>query len=444
LFKTIKNAWAIPDLRKKILFTLFIIVIFRFGSAIPVPFLNTEALKGLMTQVSSSGTALSYLDTLSGGAFAQATLFAMSVTPYINSSIVIELLTVAIPPLERMAKEGEEGRKRLGAITRYVAVLLGLIQAVAYFFYLHNSSYEGTPIVKYTSGWQQVFAGFVIVMTFTAGAALMMWLGEQINQHGVGNGISILLFAGIVARMPHVFNTLGTFWNAANQDPSSYGKYYFLVPLFAVLFILMMWVIVFMYDSERRIPVQYAKRVVGRKMYGGQSTHIPIKVGLSGVMPIIFASSILIIPSTIEFFLGNRVTEGFWKSFFQAFSTTGWVYSILYFFLIIVFAYFYMTIQYNPIEMANNLRQNNGTIPGIRPGKPTSDYIARVLSKVTFIGSIFLAFIALMPIIFGASTGMSNLSIGGTSLLILVGVALETVKQLESQMMMRHYKGFLD
>ncbi|MCI1955581.1 MAG: preprotein translocase subunit SecY [Oscillospiraceae bacterium] len=444
MFKTIKNAWAIPDLRKKILFTLFIIVIFRFGSAIPVPFLNTEALKGLMTQVSSSGTALSYLDTLSGGAFAQATLFAMSVTPYINSSIVIELLTVAIPPLERMAKEGEEGRKRLGAITRYVAVLLGLIQAVAYFFYLHNSSYEGTPIVKYTSGWQQVFAGFVIVMTFTAGAALMMWLGEQINQHGVGNGISILLFAGIVARMPHVFNTLGTFWNAANQDPSSYGKYYFLVPLFAVLFILMMWVIVFMYDSERRIPVQYAKRVVGRKMYGGQSTHIPIKVGLSGVMPIIFASSILIIPSTIEFFLGNRVTEGFWKSFFQAFSTTGWVYSILYFFLIIVFAYFYMTIQYNPIEMANNLRQNNGTIPGIRPGKPTSDYIARVLSKVTFIGSIFLAFIALMPIIFGASTGMSNLSIGGTSLLILVGVALETVKQLESQMMMRHYKGFLD
>lgn len=444
MFKTIKNAWAIPDLRKKILFTLFIIVIFRFGSAIPVPFLNTEALKGLMTQVSSSGTALSYLDTLSGGAFAQATLFAMSVTPYINSSIVIELLTVAIPPLERMAKEGEEGRKRLGAITRYVAVLLGLIQAVAYFFYLHNSSYEGTPIVKYTSGWQQVFAGFVIVMTFTAGAALMMWLGEQINQHGVGNGISILLFAGIVARMPHVFNMLGTFWNAANQDPSSYGKYYFLVPLFAVLFILMMWVIVFMYDSERRIPVQYAKRVVGRKMYGGQSTHIPIKVGLSGVMPIIFASSILIIPSTIEFFLGNRVTEGFWKSFFQAFSTTGWVYSILYFFLIIVFAYFYMTIQYNPIEMANNLRQNNGTIPGIRPGKPTSDYIAKVLSKVTFIGSIFLAFIALMPIIFGASTGMSNLSIGGTSLLILVGVALETVKQLESQMMMRHYKGFLD
>jgi preprotein translocase subunit SecY len=434
-----------PDLRKKMLFTLFIIVVFRFGAAIPVPFLDTTALKGVMSQVSQAGTALSYLDTLSGGAFAMATLFAMSVTPYINSSIVIELLTVAIPALERMAKEGEEGRKRLGAITRYVAVALALIQAIAYYFYLRNSSYNGAYIVKYRDGGAGVFAAFVIILTFTAGAALMMWLGEQINQHGVGNGISILLFAGIVSRMPHVFNTLGTFWNAANQDPSSYGKYYFLVPLFVILFLLMMWVIVFMYDSERRIPVQYAKRVVGRKMYGGQSTHIPIKVGLSGVMPIIFASSILILPETIRFFMGkNAPTSGFWYSFFEAFSTTGWLYAILYFILIIAFAYFYMTIQYNPIEMANNLRQNNGTIPGIRPGKPTSDYITKVLSKVTFIGSIFLAFIALMPIIFGASTGMSNLSIGGTSLLILAGVALETVKQLESQLMMRHYKGFLD
>ena len=445
MFKTIKNAWAMPDLRKKMLFTLFIIVVFRFGAAIPVPFLDTTALKGVMSQVSQAGTALSYLDTLSGGAFAMATLFAMSVTPYINSSIVIELLTVAIPALERMAKEGEEGRKRLGAITRYVAVALALIQAIAYYFYLRNSSYNGAYIVKYRDGGAGVFAAFVIILTFTAGAALMMWLGEQINQHGVGNGISILLFAGIVSRMPHVFNTLGTFWNAANQDPSSYGKYYFLVPLFVILFLLMMWVIVFMYDSERRIPVQYAKRVVGRKMYGGQSTHIPIKVGLSGVMPIIFASSILILPETIRFFMGkNAPTSGFWYSFFEAFSTTGWLYAILYFILIIAFAYFYMTIQYNPIEMANNLRQNNGTIPGIRPGKPTSDYITKVLSKVTFIGSIFLAFIALMPIIFGASTGMSNLSIGGTSLLILAGVALETVKQLESQLMMRHYKGFLD
>ena len=445
MFKTIKNAWAMPDLRKKILFTLFIIVVFRFGAAIPVPFLDTAALKGVMDQVSQSGTAFSYLDTLSGGAFAMATLFAMSVTPYINSSIVIELLTVAIPALERMAKEGEEGRKRLGAITRYVAVGLALIQAVSYYFYLLRSDYNGTYIVKYRTGAAGVFTAFVIVLTFTAGASLLMWLGEQINQHGVGNGVSIILFASIVSRMPHVFNTLGQFWNAANQDPSSYGKYYFLVPLFIILFLLMMWVIVFMYDSERRIPVQYAKRVVGRKMYGGQSTHIPIKVGLSGVMPIIFASSLLIIPETIRFMMGqNAPKSGFWYSFFEAFSTTGWLYAVLYFILIIAFAYFYMTIQYNPIEMANNLRQNNGTIPGIRPGKPTSDYITKVLSKVTFIGSIFLAFIALLPIIFGASTGMSNLSIGGTSMLILAGVALETVKQLESQLMMRHYKGFLD
>ena len=444
MFKTIKNAWAIPDLRKKILFTLFIIFISRLGAVVTVPFLNTTALKGLMSQVYSAGTALSYLDTLSGGAFAYAGLFAMGVTPYINSSIVVELLTVAIPALERMAKEGEEGRKRLGAITRYVAVLLALMQAIFYFFYLHNSSYQGTPIVKYNSGWQQVFAGFVIILAFTAGSTLMMWLGEQINQFGVGNGISILLFAGIVSRLPHILNSISIFWNAANQDPASYGKYYFLVPLFFVMFIVMMWVVVFMYDSEHRIPVQYAKRVVGRKMYGGQSTHIPIKVGLSGVMPIIFASSILIIPSTIDFFLGDRVKTGFWRSFFDAFSTTGWIYCILYFFLIIVFAYFYMSIQYNPIEMANNLRQSNGTIPGIRPGKPTSDYIAKVLSKVTFVGALFLAFIALFPLIFGAATGMRTLSIGGTSLLILVGVALETVQQLESQMMMRHYKGFLD
>ncbi|QAT50832.1 preprotein translocase subunit SecY [Caproiciproducens sp. NJN-50] len=444
MFKTIKNAWSIPDLRKKMLFTLFIIIVFRFGAAIPVPFLNTDALKGLMTEVGKTGTALSYLDMLSGGAFANATLFAMSVTPYINSSIVIQLLTVAIPALERMAKEGEEGRKRLGALTRYVAVILALIQGTSYYFYLRNSSYQGTAITQYNHGWQAVFAAVVIVMTFTAGAALMMWLGEQVNQFGIGNGISILLFAGIVARMPHTINTLGTFWQAAGQDPTSFGKYYFLVPLFAVLFLVIMWVIVFMYDAERRIPVQYAKRVVGRKMYGGQSSHIPIKIGMSGVMPIIFASSILVIPSTIQLLMGNRVATGFWKSFFDAFSSTGWLYSFLYFLLIILFAYFYMTIQYNPIEMANNLRQSNGTIPGIRPGKSTSDYIARVLSKVTFIGSLFLGFIALMPIIFGATTGMSNLSVGGTSILILVGVALETVQQMESQMMMRHYKGFLD
>lgn len=332
MFKTIRNAWSIPDLRRKILFTFFIIIIFRFGSVIPVPFLNAEALRGLMSTVNESGSGLSYLDMLSGGAFSNATLFAMSVTPYINSSIIMQLLTVAIPPLERLAKEGEEGRKKIGAITRYVTVLLGLIQGTAYFFYLRNSQYQGTPIAKYTTGWQQVFAAFVIILVFTAGTALMMWLGEQINQHGIGNGISILLFAGIVSRLPYTGSLLGQFLSAAVQDPTGYGKYYVFVPLFVIIFLVVIWVIVFMNDAERRIPVQYAKRVVGRKMYGGQSSHIPVKVGMSGVMPIIFASSILSIPSTIQLFLGKQVATGFWKGFFDAFSSTGWIYSMVYFY----------------------------------------------------------------------------------------------------------------
>ena len=443
MFKTIKNAWSIPDLRKKILFTLLIIAVFRFGATIPVPFLDVDALQGLMGTVNETGNALSYLDMLSGGAFANATMIAMGISPYINSSIIMQLLTVAIPPLERMAKEGEEGRKRIATITRYVTVALGLIQGTAYYFYLRNSTYQGAPIALYTSGWEQVFAAIVIILAFTAGTAIMMWMGEQINQKGIGNGISILLFAGIVARMPHTIRLLTQYISAAIADPSNYGQYYAFVPLFVILFLAVIWVIAFMNDSERRIPVQYAKRVVGRKMYGGQSTHIPIKVAMSGVMPIIFASSILSIPSTIQLFMGTNVS-GFWQSFFEAFSSTGWLYSVLYFILIILFAYFYVTIQYNPIEMANNLRQNNGTIPGIRPGKPTSDFISKILSKITLIGALFLAVIALLPILFGAVTGMHNLSLGGTSIIILVGVALDTMKQMESQMMMRHYKGFLD
>ena len=442
MFKTIKNAWSIPDLRKKILFTLLIIVVFRFGATIPVPFLDVDALQGLMGTVNETGNALSYLDMLSGGAFANATMFAMGISPYINSSIIMQLLTVAIPPLERMAKEGEEGRKRIATITRYVTVALGLIQGTAYYFYLRNSTYQGAPIALYTSGWEQVFAAIVIILAFTAGTAIMMWMGEQINQKGIGNGISILLFAGIVARMPHTIRLLTQYISAAIADPSNYGQYYAFVPLFVILFLAVIWVIAFMNDSERRIPVQYAKRVVGRKMYGGQSTHIPIKVAMSGVMPIIFASSILSIPSTIRLFVGEPT--GFWKGFFNAFSSTGWLYSVLYLLLIVVFAYFYMTIQYNPIEMANNLRTNNGTIPGIRPGRPTAEFISKILSKITLIGAIFLAFVAILPILYSNLTGMYGLSMGGTSVIIMVGVALETVKQIESQMMMRHYKGFLD
>ena len=443
MFKTMQNAWKIPDLRKKILFTLLVIIVFRIGANMPAPFLNMEALAGLMGFVtdSSSANAFAYLNTLSGGAFAQATLFAMSVTPYINSSIIMQLLTVAIPPLERMAKEGEEGRKKIGAITRYVAVVLGLVQGLAYYLYLRGSSYEGTPIVTYTEGAAGVFTAIVIVLVFTAGTAMMMWLGEQINQKGIGNGISILLFAGIVARLPDTVNILVQALQAAWQAPDSFGQYYFFVPLFVIIFLASIWVIVFMNDAERRIPVQYAKRVVGRKMYGGQSTHLPIKVNMSGVMPIIFASSILTIPSTIQLFV---TPTGFWKTVLDALSTTGWVYALIYFLLILMFAYFYVAIQYNPIEMANNLRQNNGTIPGIRPGKPTSDYIQKILSKITLIGALFLAVIALLPIAFSAFTGMHNLMMGGTSVIILVGVALDTMKQMESQMMMRHYKGFLD
>ncbi len=441
MFETIKNAWSIADLRKKILFTLLIVVIFRIGSVIPVPFLNMDALANVMGNAQGvDDTLVGYLNTLSGGAFSNATIFAMGITPYINSSIIMQLLCVAIPPLERLSKEGEEGRKKIAAITRYVTVGLGLIQGTAYYFFLLNSRDDnGTRIAMYDNGFSAVFAAIVIILAFTAGTALIMWLGEQINKNGIGNGISILLFAGIIARLPFTVNLLAEYWNLGSQGST---QYYILVPLWIVLFLAVMWVITFMQDAERRIPIQYAKRVVGRKMYGGQSTHLPIKVALGGVMPIIFASSILSIPSTIQMF--TQPKEGFWKSFFDAFSTSGWLYAVLYFVLILAFAYFYTTIQYNPIEMANNLKQNNGTIPGIRPGRPTSDFIAKILSRITLIGALFLAVIALLPILYADFSGLRGLSMGGTSVIIIVGVALDTAKQLESQMMMRHYKGFLD
>lgn len=434
MLKTIRNAWSIPDLRKKLLFTLMIIIVFRIGSVIPVPFLDMSALATAMNGMNEGNTMLAYLNTLSGGAFANATLFAMGVTPYINSSIIMQLLTVAIPPLERMAKEGEAGRRKIGTITRYVTVGLGLVQGGAYWYYLHKSG-----VTVYTEGFSLVFSAIVIILVFTAGTALMMWLGEQINTNGIGNGISILLFAGIVAQLPYTLSMLGQFWKLAGEGST---QFYFLVPLWIVIFVAIVWVITFMQDSERRIPIQYAKRVVGRKMYGGQSSHLPIKVALGGVLPIIFASSILSIPGTINLFV--KVKDGFWGAFFNAFDTSGWLYNVLYFILIIMFAYFYTTIQYNPIEMANNLKSNNGTIPGIRPGAPTADYIRNILSRITLIGALFLAVIALVPSIYGSATGMGRMAIGGTSIIILVGVALETVKQLESQMMMRHYKGFLD
>lgn len=434
MFKTIRNAWSIPDLRKKLLFTLLMIIVFRIGSVIPVPFLDMEALKAAMKGMSDGNTMLAYLNTLSGGAFANATLFAMGVTPYINSSIIMQLLTVAIPPLERLSKEGEAGRRKIGTITRYVTVGLGLIQGSAFWYYLHASG-----VTVYREGFSLVFSAIVIILVFTAGTALMMWLGEQINNNGIGNGISVLLFTGIIAQLPYTLSVLGSYWELGAQGQT---QFYFLVPLWGVIFLGIIWLITFMQDSERKIPIQYAKRVVGRKMYGGQSSHLPIKVALGGVLPIIFASSILSIPGTINLFWKQE--EGFMGAFFDAFDTTGWLYNVLYFLLIIMFAYFYTTIQYNPIEMANNLKANNGTIPGIRPGAPTADFIKNILSRITLIGSLFLAVIALVPSLYGTFTRMGSMAIGGTSVIILVGVALETVKQLESQMMMRHYKGFLD
>lgn len=311
---------------------------------------------------------------------------------------------------------------------------MGLIQGFAYFIFLKQSN-----VLDYTQGFDFFYAAVVIVLVFTAGTALMMWLGEQINQFGIGNGISILLFAGIVARFPLIVSELAGFWNTAMAGST---QYFVLVPLFVVIFLAVIWVITFMQDAERRIPIQYAKRVVGRKMYGGQSSHLPIKLGLGGVLPIIFASSILSIPATIKLIWPG--ISGFWNDVIELFSQKSWLYAVLYFILIILFAYFYTSIQYNPVEMSNNLRQNNGTIPGIRPGKPTTDFIAKILSRITLIGALFLAVIALVPIIYGNLTGMSSMSLGGTSIIIVVGVCLDTVKQMESQMMMRHYKGFLD
>ena len=438
MIQTLINAWKVADLRKKILYTAFIILVFRIGAAIPVPFVEISG--GLITDVNANNF-MTYLSMMTGDAFNYGTLFAMSITPYINASIIIQLLTVAIPALEKLAKEGEEGRKKLSSITRYTSVALALMQSTAYFFYIRSRDYLTTDAngAKYTGFWA-VFQALAIILCYTAGSTFIMWLGEQINEKGIGNGISIILFAGIVSRMPTTIYGLYTYLDKG-------GAYFAIVPIAAISLILMVAFIVWMDNAERRIPVQYAKRVVGRKMYGGQNTHMPIKVNMCGVLPIIFASSILSLPPTIQMFV-NVKEGGFWAGFFKIFESTHWAYGIMYFVLIIFFAYFYAAIQYNPIEMANNIRKNSGAMPGIRPGKPTSDYITKVLSRLTLVGALLLSVVALYPILFSQITGafkhQVSLSLGGTSVIILVGVALETVKQLESQMMMRHYKGFLD
>ena len=429
MFQTLKNAWAMPELRKKILYTLFIILIFRFGSCIPVPFIDTQMLAKYFEQASTNGSMLGYLDMFSGGGLSRATIFAMSITPYINASIILQLLTVAIPALERMVKDGgEEGRKKIASWTRYVGVLLGLLQGLSYYALLRNQGFLSD---------KGVLAAVTIVMTFTAGTALIMWMGEHITQKGIGNGISIILFAGIVSRGPSLMRTLGNLFQTGTSGIVS-GIVMIIVGLAIVVFI------VYMSNAERRIPVQYAKRVVGRKMYGGQSTHLPIKVNASGVMPIIFASSILSLPQTISMFWQPE-SGSVGAHILNLFSQTSVFYIVLYALLILAFAYFYASIQFNPIEIANNLKKNGGFIPGFRPGKPTSDFITKALGKVTFVGALFLAVVALLPLIVGAvNSSLRNVALGGTSVIIVVGVALDTVKQMEAQMLMRHHKGFLE
>lgn len=436
MFETFRNAWKVQDLRKKLLFTLFIILIFRIGSVIPVPFLDAEVVKAWM-QSQGTGNILNYMDILSGGALSQATIFSMSITPYINAQIIIQLLTYALPPLERLQKEGETGRKRIQKITDFTGLGIALFQAIMYYITLKSAG-----AVNYTTGFDGYFAMAVIVASFTAGASLIVWLGNRINEKGVGNGISIILFAGIIARGPSaLFKLIAlTKENMTNV---------FIVPLVIIIFILMIGFIVLMNESERRIPVQYAKRVVGRKQYGGQNTHIPIKIAMSGVMPIIFAMSFMAIPSTIGMFLKPDTTstdwwDKFYVGFLKFFNFNSIWYAIIYFLLIIGFNYFYVSMQYNPVEMANNLRQSNGGIPGIRPGKPTSDFIQKVLSKITLVGAAFLGVIAIFPILFNAVFPNLNIAMGGTSILIIVSVALETSRTLESQMMMRHHRGFLE
>ncbi len=461
MFKTIINAFKDADMRKKMLFTLMIIIIFRIGSVIPVPFLDAEALRQLMntaTTGQNSGSFFSMMNMMSGNAFSKGTLFALSIQPSINASIIMQLLTVIIPSLEKLSKEGEEGRKRMEAIQRYLTVVIGILQAFMYYLWLKNS---GVALYGDKDGFAGILTGFIIVLTLTAGTALIMWMGDQINDKGVGQGTSIILFAGMVARVPMLVQVLMEYIQKAGtpKEPAavyeavkyqvSGGRdpwlFYIFVPLFLVIYFTMMWLIVFTNNAERRIPIQYAKRVVGRKMYGGQSTHIPVKFSGSGVMPVIFAQSILSLPSAVQTVMGEARAPEWLRNINNALSPFGWIYPTIYYVLILFFAYFYLSIQYNPVEMANNLRQSSGVIPGMRPGKPTSDFIERVLSKITLMGAIFLGIVAVIPFIFGDLTYMHQTTfLGGTSVIIMVGVALETVKNLESQMMMRHYKGFLD
>lgn len=438
MLQTLRNAWKIPDLRKRMLFTVLMMIVFRMGSYIPVPGLDASAIEQMLGGFSGGMQGL--LNNFSGGALERGSIFAMSISPYINASIIIQLLTVAIPALEKLSKEGEEGRKKLTSYTRYATVILGFLQAMGLFLGLKSSIVGGNVVMNF----------IVITLTFTAGTAFLMWMGEEITEKGIGNGISILIFIGIVSRGPAMIQSLRATLMSGG-DVISISSVITVVAVLAIA-VLMIAFVVFMNDAERRIPVQYAKRVVGRKMYGGQSTNIPIKVVMGGVMPIIFASSIMAFPATIvRLATSNQLpTSGIWWRVLGCLSAgygpswTDIVYSVLYFLLIIFFTYFYSAIQFNPIEMANNMKKSGGYIPGYRPGKPTSDYISKVASRLNLTGALFLGVIAVLPVVAGAVFKISGLQIGGTSLLIMEGVALESVRQIESQMIMRNYKGFLE
>ncbi|MBR0144090.1 MAG: preprotein translocase subunit SecY [Clostridia bacterium] len=445
MFETIKNAWSIKELRKKILFTLLIILIVRIGmQAITVPYVNAEAVGKIFD--SANNQFFGYLSLMSGGAFQSMTLFAMSITPYINASIIVQLLTIAIPALERMVKEGgEEGRKKQAAITRYATVVIGLLQGLAYYIAIQNMSFndETGKLIKVLEE-PNVWKAFVIIGAFAAGSALIMWLGEQITTYGVGNGISIILFVGIISRIPSVVVNL-----YANVKAGTLNIFVLAAVLVAFLAVIIF--IVFVSEAERRLPTQYAKRVVGRKIYGGQNSYIPLKVNMTGVMPVIFASSIVSLPTIIYSFMGRSPTgfggnyTGFGDALVSWLSSPSPVYIVLYFILIIGFSFFYAYTQFNPVEVANNLKNQGGSIPGYRPGKPTADFISKVLKRVTIIGAGFLGFIAVLPILVSIfSSSLRGIALGGTTVLIVVGVALDTVRSLEAQLVMRYHKGFLD
>ena len=433
MIETIRKAWKVPELRKKLLFVAFILIIFRLGNNIPVPFIDTTALQGYFNAASSS--ILGLMNVMSGGSFGQATMLALSIQPYINASIIIQLLTVAIPALERMQRDGgEAGKRKLESITRYSTLALGLLQGFGYYMLIRTNGF-----LSNTSVW----AAVVIVATFTAGSVFVMWMGEQITEHGVGNGISILLFAGIISRLPsavfYMYTGAKNWANDVSCD-NAIVLHPALIPVFLIGMCLILVFIVFISLSERKIPVQYAKRVVGRKMYGGQSTTIPIKVNMSGVMPIIFAQTIASIPATIAAFVPSLADS----TFMRLFDTTSVVYCVVYALLIVGFSYFYATIQFNPVEVSNNLKKQGGFIPGYRAGRPTADFLRKILNRITMFGAIYLAIVAILPIVTGAIFNISALAIGGTSVLIVVSVALDTQKSLEATMMMKQYKGFLD